>query len=296
MAKLTDYEAEAKKIYEGQYANKIQTLKNQQTAQNQQYKNDELSYNNLYDKYIKDNKTTGIANQNAYNNNVLARGLARSSIATTGLSGIKLATDKQEGLYNSERATKLQQLMQERNNYNQGIADQISALESEKASAIAEYARKLYEAQLDRELQIQLANMRSYGGGSGGYSSGGSSRNSYTDSEFRKDLKNEVTYANRSMNTTTINNTLQAVNEAHRQGLINSKELANYTTLLKGTINLVNNGGKNQSGYSSADRKNEISYTTYKQNNSKNNSKNNTTNKTSNKGNWLSNLINKFKK
>ena len=73
MANLKDYEAEARKIYEGQYASKIQGIKNQQKLQNQQYANDEKKYNSQYDKYLAENKSQGIKNQNAYNNNTYGR-------------------------------------------------------------------------------------------------------------------------------------------------------------------------------------------------------------------------------
>ena len=256
MANLKDYEAEARKIYEGQYASKIQGIKNQQKLQNQQYANDEKKYNSQYDKYLAENKSQGIKNQNAYNNNTLSRGLGRSSIATTGLSGIQLATDKAEREINSERASKLQELINARNLYNQSIQDQLNAIESEKIGAISEYARKLYEAQVERELQQQLAYAsRSYSSG-GGYSSGGISSNDV--SAAMKSMNDEFNSYINSGDTRKARDVLFQGLRAYQNGLITAGTYTNMQNklsalekkqLAQNTANKKKNGQKLSYGY-----------------------------------------------
>lgn len=233
MAKLEDYQAEAQKVYDGQYASKVQSIKNQQASQNQQYDNDQTAYNNLYDKYVKENRSTGVQNQNAYNNQTLARGLGRSSIANTGLAGIKLATDKQEQAIQSERALKLQQLYNAKALYNQQVNDNLNALESERIGAISEYARKLYEAQMDRELQERLAYISR-----SGYGSGSDSYSSSQVEDTKNTIGNEIELAIRGgMN---LDSTKQMVENAYAKGYINGNQYFNYQHILDSTIKAAN--------------------------------------------------------
>ncbi|MDF2800793.1 MAG: hypothetical protein K0S61_696 [Anaerocolumna sp.] len=115
------YKQQANDQVKAQYAQQLQDLQNQ--------------YNQTKQSTLDSGKQT----QNNYNNQVLARGLGRSSIASTGLSGIENATNK-----NITNLT---------TNYNQGIA----GINTNRDSAVTQLANSLYNSDYQREWAKQQA-------------------------------------------------------------------------------------------------------------------------------------------
>jgi hypothetical protein len=115
------YKQQANDQVKAQYAQQLQDLQNQ--------------YNQTKQSTLDSGKQT----QNNYNNQVLARGLGRSSIASTGLSGIENATNK-----NITNLT---------TNYNQGIA----GINTNRDSAVTQLANSLYNSDYQREWEKQQA-------------------------------------------------------------------------------------------------------------------------------------------
>lgn len=116
------YKQQAGNQLSAEYAQQLQNLQNQ------------------YNQSAQQTKDTGKQTQNNYNNQVLARGLGRSSIATTGLSGIENSTNK-----NLTNLT---------TNYNQGVA----GINANRDSSIAKLAQDLYNTDYNREWQQQQAD------------------------------------------------------------------------------------------------------------------------------------------
>lgn len=123
MAQSIDYyKQQAGNQLSAQYAQQLQDLKNQ------------------YDQSKQSALDSGKQTQNNYNNQVLARGMGRSSIATTGLAGIENATNK--------NVTNLT------TNYNQGVA----GINTNRDSAVASLAQNLYNTDYEREWQQAQAD------------------------------------------------------------------------------------------------------------------------------------------
>lgn len=128
------------------------------------------------------------------------------------------------------------------------------------AAAKAEIEAQKIKAILDYEQQqAQLAAARSSASRKSG------SSGSYSDSQLRKALQAESSYNVRNGDLTGMLNTKAGIEEAYRQGLINSKEKEKYLGFLNPSIDHMTrvNTKVNQGtyGYSTADRSNAKSYT-----------------------------------
>ena len=192
---MNDYINDAKGIYDGQYATKLADLERIKAERLSDYDNTNKSLDSQYEKSMADNKKDGITRVNNYNNNTLARGMGRSTIATTGIAGIENTTAQLDNDLRNQKAAKIAELLNQRNNYLSDFDRQVRALNEEKQSAINKYAMDLYNRDVDYDRQQALAAAsRSYsGGGSGGSSSsndGVSSAMSDLMNDFNRYIKN----------------------------------------------------------------------------------------------------------
>lgn len=108
------------------------------------YQNQLSDINANYAKLIQQTKDNMQTAKNNFSNNTLSRGLGRSSIATTGLSGIESAANKQVGDYgleqnravsklNNERESQMQQLMGAWQQRDEDYARQLAAARASRS-------------------------------------------------------------------------------------------------------------------------------------------------------------------
>lgn len=139
------------------------------------------------------------------------------------------------------------------NEFNGNVAAAKAEIEAQKIKAILDYEQQ----------QAQLAAARRASGSGRSGKSGKSG--TYSDSALRKALQAESAYNVRNGDITGMLNTKAGVEEAYRQGLINSKEKEKYLGLLNPSIDHMTrvNTKVNQGtyGYSTANRDNAKSYT-----------------------------------
>lgn len=168
---LEKYLKEAEKIYGGQYATKLADMQRMKDEKLAEYDKSDSSLKSQYDNSLKENKKDGVVRVNNYNNNTLARGLGRSTIATTGIAGIENTTAQNANRLEAERASKLAELLSQRNNYLASYDREVNALNAEKESAMNNYAIQMHNKDIEYQRQQALAAAsRRTSGGSGGSS------------------------------------------------------------------------------------------------------------------------------
>lgn len=153
--------------------------------------------NQNYDSQVGNAQLNGKTAQNNYSNQSLARGLGRSTIATTGLASIGDSTNRIINSVNQYRTNALNDIANQRTLYNNNYNNSANELDAEKLANINSRANELMQADKDqawkeaqaaeakREFDTQMAeNKRQFdvqtslkklaasGGGSGSGSSG----------------------------------------------------------------------------------------------------------------------------
>lgn len=228
---MNDYINDGKKIYDGQYATKLADMQRVKSERLLDYDNSNKSLNSQYDQSLVENKKDGITRIHNYNNNTLARGLGRSTIATTGIAGIENTTAQNANKIQTERAAKIADLMAQRNNYLSDYDRQVRALNDEKQSAINKYAIDAYNRDVDYDRQQALAAASRASSYSGGSSSSGNSNT------VRSTLANEVNYS--VSNLKDFAQTRNLVEQAYLQGYISDDERNTYLSRINGTMNAM---------------------------------------------------------
>ena len=219
---MESYINDGKKIYDGQYATKLADMERVKNERLLDYSNSNKSLNSQYDQSLVENKKDGVVRANNYNNNTLARGLGRSTIATTGLAGIENTTAQNANKIQPERAAKIADLMAQRNNYLSDYDRQVRALNAEKQSAINQYAMDMYNRDVDYDRQQALAaaaaarSSYSSSGGSGSFSTEANSNIRAMMNEFNGYMK--------SGDTRNARDVLFVAQEYRKAGLITAQE------------------------------------------------------------------------
>lgn len=219
---MNDYINDAKGIYDGQYATKLADLERIKAERLSDYDNTKKSLDSQYEKSMADNKKDGITRVNNYNNNTLARGMGRSTIATTGIAGIENTTAQLDNDLRNQKAAKIAELLNQRNNYLSDYDRQVRALNAEKQSAINQYAMDMYNRDVDYDRQQALAaaaaarSSYSSSGGSGSFSTEANSNIRAMMNEFNGYMK--------SGDTRNARDVLFVAQEYRKAGLITAQE------------------------------------------------------------------------
>ena len=157
------YIDQVRKELQGGYDSKVSQYKNalQDTLAN--YNNQIGTTNMGYDNRIKDNTMSTENNKNSFANRNIASGMARSTIANTGVQGIALQGKDQANTINQYRANDLGNINSQITGANNNYASTIAALNSANESDIISRANALddRDAEIARQQQA-LAEQRAY--------------------------------------------------------------------------------------------------------------------------------------
>lgn len=190
------YKQKAAQEYDPQYNQQVNNLKSALANQMAAYDKQTTTTNQAYDTEVKDQNLNNYLTKNNYSNNTLGRGMARSSITTSGLAGLDDKNTRLVGDINSKRTSALGNIANDRANYNANYNMQINQLSADRESQIAALARQLYDSdwqkdyqnrQLAQEAAIAAANRAAYSSGGSGYGSSGdmsAEEKSYIDSLY----------------------------------------------------------------------------------------------------------------
>lgn len=245
------------KMYDNMYSTKYNDLvKNKTSALSELDKQSAENNENFY------NQRNQAAYENANSKRSIRDYMAKNNLLQSGESVdalLRNSTDYSNsmGTINSNETKAKNEILNNRNKINSEFDGNVAAakaeIEAQKIKAILDYEQQ----------QAQLAAARR---ASGSGRSGRSGRSgTYSDSALRKALQAESAYNVRNGDITGMLNTKAGVEEAYRQGLINSKEKEKYLGLLNPSIDHMTrvNTKINQGtyGYSTANRSNAKSYT-----------------------------------
>ena len=208
-----------------QYNSLMSNLYNNINSKYNQFNQTAQGTDTTYQNRVKESNINYAKQGNNFSNNMLKRGLASSSLVTTGLGDIGLAGEKTSNLINTERDTVLNNLLSNyQNEYNSFLSDK-TAKDSERQASIQSIAEQLYdkmytqgrdqygdsynqyqllqqqleaekdrklkqqEAEKDRALQKELASRSGGGSGGGGYYRSGGRSSSAKKSSAKKSTK-----------------------------------------------------------------------------------------------------------
>lgn len=137
------YVEQAKNQLNGQFeANKTQ-LQNGFNQNMNDLESQKGETNKQYDEYVTNSKNQGEMNKQSYNNATLNRGLGRSSIATTGLTGIQNQTDKNVVSINNQRQAQMDNITKLKDMLRNNLTNSLSAMQSEHNSNVNQLAMQL---------------------------------------------------------------------------------------------------------------------------------------------------------
>ncbi len=147
------YRKQAESQYDPTYNQRVAQLKNSLAqkiaALNQQIPS--INYN--YDKQIQNQNLQNKIAKNNFSNNMLNRGLGRSTIYTTGAAEMDLVNNRLLNDINERRTSDLNNIAQNIALLQSQAEDELSAMELDRLTAINELARKLEQQDYERQLQ-----------------------------------------------------------------------------------------------------------------------------------------------
>ena len=212
------YIQEAMEMLDGGYNSQRVQLQNSFNQNNQSLEGQKAGVNQNFDNQLQQNTINTTKGVNSYQNQSLARGLGRSTVATSGEAGIRDSGKRIANNVNTDRTNALGNIEAQKTQLQQALQENLLGLETKKQSEALSLAQQLEQMMYGREqdkwandfkreqfeyqksqdaLARQLAASRGGGGSSGGGSkgsSGGNYSNSKMWGEFNKllaaDLKN----------------------------------------------------------------------------------------------------------
>jgi hypothetical protein len=210
MDKPNYYNNMATNQYDVSYNQRVQALKNSLANKLAVYDSQKTGVNQNYDIQADTAQKNGAMTKNSFGNNMLNRGMGRSTIATTGEAGIQLGTDRNINNINTYRTNALADIDRaktvEQNNMQQSLdlmgADRTAAIQNLAMQLQAADEQRAFQQQqfqweqdkfnksLEQEMAIAQLNASKYGGGSG-YSSG-SNTGSFSIGEDAKYLMDDI--------------------------------------------------------------------------------------------------------
>lgn len=208
-----DYKKLATQEYDTSYNQKVQALKNELQSKVGNLDSSKVGINKNFDRNIANQNRQTTSAKNNFSNQVLSRGLGRSSIATSGLGELDVINNRKIGDINDNRTDALNQIDMQKSNLRNSLEKTLGVMSADRLDAIAKLSRQLEDRAFEKQMKEQ-ANAReqarlklsqdqfewqkaqaekarriasSYGGsyrGSSRGSSGGSSRSSWGSSDI----------------------------------------------------------------------------------------------------------------
>lgn len=187
------YLEEAKQMLMGGYENQKVQLNNSFNQNVQGLEGQKAGVNQNFDNQLQQNAMNTTRSQNQYNNNTLARGLGRSTIATSGQAGIQDQGNRIANQVNDQRTQALGNIESQKTLLQQALQENLLGLQSKQESESLSLAQQLEQQAYDRAFQreqfdykkqqdalarqLALRSGGSSGRGSSGSGSSGSSGN-----------------------------------------------------------------------------------------------------------------------
>jgi hypothetical protein len=153
-----EYRKRASEIYDPSYAVKVANENSAFNNTMSQYQNQGNMINSEFDRTIQANARNTAMNQNQFNNNTLSRGMARSSVATTGLAGIQNTGNRVAGEIEQNRTQQVNNLETLKTNLRANLESSLKALSNEREGGINSMAMQLQQRDEDIQRQLDAAN------------------------------------------------------------------------------------------------------------------------------------------
>lgn len=179
------YIEEAKQMLMGGYENQKVQLNNSFNQNVQGLEGQKAGVNQNFDNQLQQNAMNTTRSINQYGNNTLARGLGRSTIATSGQAGIQDQGNRIANQVNEQRTQALGNIESQKTLLQQALQESLLGLQSKQESEALSLAQQLEQQAYDRAFQREQFDYKkqqdalsrqlaSRSGGSGGSGSGGS--------------------------------------------------------------------------------------------------------------------------
>ena len=149
------YLEEAKQMLMGGYENQKVQLSNSFNQNVQGLEGQKAGVNQNFDNQLQQNAMNTTRSQNQYNNNTLARGLGRSTIATSGQAGIQDQGNRIANQVNDQRTQALGNIESQKTLLQQALQENLLGLQSKQESEALSLAQQLEALQYERDWQNQ---------------------------------------------------------------------------------------------------------------------------------------------
>lgn len=149
----TNYIEEARKQLQGQFDTAKNELQGNYEKDFYELDSQTGTMNKQYDGQIQSSKETGENNKASYNNSTINRGLGRSTIATTGITGIDNTTAKNVTALEGQRQLQLDNIDKLKTLLRNNLTNSLSSLNSSYNSNLNSLASQLQEKEEARRLQ-----------------------------------------------------------------------------------------------------------------------------------------------
>lgn len=147
------YLEEAKQMLMGGYENQKVQLNNSFNQNVQSLEGQKAGVNQNFDNQLQQNAMNTTRSQNQYNNNTIARGLGRSTVATSGMAGIQDQGNRIANQVNEQRTQALGNIESQKTMLQQALQENLLGLQSKQESEVLSLAQQLEALQYERDWQ-----------------------------------------------------------------------------------------------------------------------------------------------
>ena len=149
------YLEEAKEMLSGGLTNQKVQMQNSFNQNVQALEGQKAGVNQNFDNQLTQNARNTVMSQNQYGNNSLARGLGRSTIATSGQAGIQDRGNRISNEVEGQRVTAMGNIESQKVQLQQALQNSLLGLEAQQSSDSLNLARQLEEMAYNRDFQGQ---------------------------------------------------------------------------------------------------------------------------------------------
>ena len=149
------YLEEAKQMLMGGYENQKVQLNNSFNQNVQGLEGQKAGVNQNFDNQLQQNAMNTTRSKNQYNNNTIARGLGRSTVATSGMAGIQDQGNRIANQVNDQRTQALGNIESQKTMLQQALQENLLGLQSKQESESLSLAQQLEALQHERDWQNQ---------------------------------------------------------------------------------------------------------------------------------------------
>ena len=160
MALDQKYIQQATNEYNPTYNAKVTALKNQLAQNKLTLDQQKTGINTNYDTQVANQNLANLKSKNNISNTMLGRGLANSSIVTSGLGEADQQNNRLVGQINTARTGALNDIEAQKALAEQNVNNTIGQLEGDKQSAIMALARQLYDSDWTKNYQSEQLAMQ----------------------------------------------------------------------------------------------------------------------------------------